>query len=75
MVCYLKYYLWEDDRPKTIPSFMSKIIDAGKEPEHKRSKLNNMEPFNWLPKLSFFGNDFFLTVTGLLILKDYSKDT
>jgi len=52
---------------------MSKIMDAGKELEHKRRKSSNKEPFNWLPKLSFFGTGFFPAAASLLVLKDYSK--
>ena len=54
---------------------MSQIVDAGKEPKHKRSGSSDRECFNWLSKLLFFGNDFFLAFVGLLILKDYSKGT
>ncbi|KAJ8422192.1 hypothetical protein Cgig2_011944 [Carnegiea gigantea] len=35
---YFQYYLREDDHPKAIPSFMSRIVDGGKEPERKWSR-------------------------------------
>ena len=73
--CYFQYYLRKDDRPKTIASFISKVVDAGKEPERRQSKLSDREPFNWVPKLSYFMNDFFLAAADLFILKNYSKGT
>jgi len=30
---------------------------------------------NWLPKLKYFANNFFLATAGLLVLKDFPKDT
>jgi len=75
MACYFHYYVGEDDRPELIPSFVSRIVDAKKEPGCKRSKLSDREPLNWLPKLSYFENNFFLATVGLLILKNYSKGT
>jgi len=74
--CYFQYYVHEDDRPKPLSSFMSKIADAGKEPEHRRSKSSGRKPpLNWLPELLYFENDFFLVAAGLLILKNYSNGT
>lgn len=52
---------------------MSCIVDVGKEPECQRVKSSNKEPLNWLPRLPYFGDDFFLAVAGLLILEKYSK--
>ena len=52
---------------------MSCIVDAGKELERQRVKSSDREPFNWLPELSYFENNFFLVAAGLLILKKYSK--
>jgi len=54
---------------------MSKIVDTGKEAECKRSKSSDREPFNWLPKLLYFTNNFFIATVGLFILKNYSKGT
>jgi len=68
---YFHYCAQEDDRLKPIPSFMSRIKDIGKEPECKWSKSIDKKPLNWLSKLSYFKNDFFLATTDLLILKNY----
>ena len=54
---------------------MAQAIESVKGPERRKSKSSDREPLNWLPKLKFFGNDFFLTATGLLILKNFSKGT
>ena len=52
---------------------MSQIVDTAKEPKRHLINSTDMEPFNWLPKLSYFRNDFFLAATGLLILNNYYK--
>jgi len=49
---YFQYYVQEDDHQKPLPSFMSKVVDARKEPKHQQSKSSDREPLNWLPKLS-----------------------
>ena len=54
---------------------MAQAIESVKGPEKRKSKSSEREPLNWLPKLKFFENDFFLAVTGLLILKNFSKGT
>ena len=72
---YFQYYLREDDRSKPFPSFMARIVDTGKEPERQRFRSSNTELLNWLLKLKFFRNNFFLVATDLLILKNYSKGT
>jgi len=52
---------------------MSKIVDAGKQLEGRHVKSNDREPLNWLSKLLYFENDFFLAAASLLILENYSK--
>jgi len=52
---------------------MSQIVDAGKELECRQVKSSDREPLNWLPKLSYFENVFFLAATGMLILENYSN--
>jgi len=52
---------------------MAQTIESVKGPERRKSKSSDREPLNWLPKLKFFENDFFLTAAGLLILKKFSK--
>ena len=69
------FYIREDDRPRPIPKFMSQAIEAVKGPEKRRTKSSDREPLNWLPKLKFFANDFFLAAAGLLILKNLTKGT
>ena len=59
--------------PDPSPSFMAQAIESVKGPERRKSKSSDKEPLNWLPKLKFFGNDFFLAAAGLLILKNFSK--
>ncbi|KAJ8432686.1 hypothetical protein Cgig2_034012 [Carnegiea gigantea] len=49
-------------------------MDAGNEPERQRGKSSDRELLNWLAKLSYFENDYFLAATGLLILENYSKE-
>ncbi|KAJ8419891.1 hypothetical protein Cgig2_017701 [Carnegiea gigantea] len=71
---YFQFYLHEDDEPRPIPKFMVQAIKSVKGPERRRSKSSDREPLNWLPKLKFFANDFFLAAAGLLILKNYTKD-
>ncbi|KAJ8431187.1 hypothetical protein Cgig2_010219 [Carnegiea gigantea] len=71
--CYFQFYIQEDDKPRPIPKFMAQMIESMKGPEKRKSKSNDREPLNWLPKLKFFGNDFFLAAAGLLILKNFSK--
>ena len=70
---YFQFYIWEDDKPRPIPKFMAQAIEFGKGPEKRRSKSSDREPLNWLRRLKFFLNDFFLITAGLLILKNYSK--
>ena len=45
-----------------------------KGPKKRTSKSSDGEPLNWLPKVKFLRNDFFLAAAGLLILKNFSKD-
>jgi len=72
---YFHYCVREDDRPRPIPSFIARIVEAEKGPERKRSRSSDKEPLNRLPKLKYFANDFFLAAAGLLILKNYTKGT
>ena len=48
-------------------------MESVKGPEKRKSKSSDREPLNWLPKLKFSKNDFFLAAAGLLILKNFSK--
>ena len=52
---------------------MAQAIESVKGHEKRKSKPSDREPLNWLLKLNFFGNNFFLTAAGLLILKIFSK--
>ncbi|KAJ8448734.1 LOW QUALITY PROTEIN: hypothetical protein Cgig2_011355 [Carnegiea gigantea] len=52
---------------------MAQAIESVKGPVKRRSKSGDRESLNWLPKLKFFANNFFFVVTGLLILKNYTK--
>ena len=54
---------------------MAQAIESVKGPEKRRSKSSDREQLNWLPKLKFFANDFFLTAAGLVILRNYTKGT
>jgi len=72
---YFQFYICEDNKPRPIPKFMAQAIESVKGPERRRSKSSNPEPLNWLPKLKFFANDFFLIAVGLLILKNYTRGT
>ena len=72
---YFQFYIHEDDKPRPIPKFMAQAIESVKGPEKRRSKSSDWEPLNWLPKLKFFSDDFFLATAGLLILKKYTKGT
>jgi len=72
---YFQFYIHKDDKPRPIPKFMAQAIESVKGPEKRRSKSSGREPLNWLPKLKFFANDFFLAAAGLLILKNYIKGT
>ena len=54
---------------------MTQAIESVKGPEKRRSKSSDRESLNWLLKLKFFANDFFLATTGLLILKNFTKGT
>jgi len=67
------FYIREDDRPRPISRFMTQVIESVKGPEKRISKSSDREPLNWLPKLKFFANDFFLATVGLLILKNFTK--
>ncbi|KAJ8433877.1 hypothetical protein Cgig2_021260 [Carnegiea gigantea] len=60
---WVVYYICEDDRLKPLLAFISCIVDAGKDPKCHRVKSSDREPFNKLPKLSYFENDFFLAAT------------
>ena len=53
---------------------MSQVIDKGKKPEQRRVKLSDKEPFNWLPKLSYFRNNYFLGAVRLLIMQKVFRD-
>ena len=44
-------------------------------PKCRKVRLSCREPLNWLPKLSYFENDFFLEVIDLLILEKYFMGT
>ena len=68
---YFQFYIREDDKPRPIPKFVAQAIESVKGPE-RSSKSSDKEPLNWLPKLKFFENNFFLTGVGLLILKNFS---
>ncbi|KAJ8434513.1 LOW QUALITY PROTEIN: hypothetical protein Cgig2_030136 [Carnegiea gigantea] len=70
---YFQYHIREDDQSKPLATFMLCIVGAGKEPKRHRVQSSDREQFNWLRKLSYFDNKFFLTTTGLLILANYSK--
>ncbi|KAJ8427763.1 hypothetical protein Cgig2_024307 [Carnegiea gigantea] len=70
---YFHFYVREDDRPRPIPKFISQVVDSQKGSKRKRSKSSERKPMNWLPRLKYFANDFFLAAAGLLILKDFSK--
>ncbi|KAJ8434745.1 hypothetical protein Cgig2_001948 [Carnegiea gigantea] len=74
-VRYFQFYIREDDKPRPIPKFIAQAIESVKGVEKRRSKSSDREPLNWLPKLKFFANDFFLATAGLLILKNYTKGT
>jgi len=54
---------------------MTQAIESVNGPEDRRSKSSDQESLNWLPKLKFFANDFFLAAAGLLILKNFTKGT
>jgi len=54
---------------------MAEVIESVQGLEKKRSKFIDREPWNWLPMLKFFENNFFLPAMGLLILKNISKGT
>jgi len=54
---------------------MTQAIESMKGPEKRRSKFTDREPLNWLPRLQFFANDFFLAAAVLLILKNFTKGT
>jgi len=73
--CYFRFYIREDDKLRPIPKFMAQAIESIKGSEKRRSKSSDWEPLNWLPKLKFFANDFFLATASLLILKNYTKGT
>jgi len=60
---------------RPIPWFMTQVIESVKGLEKRRSKSSDRESLNWLLKLKFFANDFFLATTGLLILKNFTKGT
>ena len=70
---YFLHYIREDDRPRPIPKFMVEVIESVQGLERKRSKSSDREPWNWLPRLKFLENDFFLATAGLLILKTIFK--
>lgn len=70
---YFQYHVRKDDQPKPLAAFMLHIVDTRKEPKRRKVQSSDREPFNWLPKLSYFDNNFFLVATGLLISANYSK--
>jgi len=70
---YFLYYI--QDHPRPIPKFMAEVIESVQGPEKRMSKSCDEEPWNWLPRLKFFENDFFLAAAGLLILRNISKGT
>jgi len=70
---YFQFYIREEDKPQLMPKLMAQAIESVKGPERRKSKSSDREPLNWLPKLKFLRNDFFLTTEGLLILKNFSK--
>lgn len=72
---YFQYYVREDDRPRPLPAFMSRVIDAGKELECRKVISSDREPFNWHLRLSYFENDLFPVAAGLLALEQFSKGT
>ena len=61
--CYLVYYIWEDNRPRPIPEFMAEVIESVLGLKKRKSKSSDREAWNWLPRLKFFENDFFLAAT------------
>jgi len=67
---YFQYYIREDDWSYLLCSSMLRVMDVGKEPECRRVKSRDRELFNWLPKLSYFRNDYFLVAASLLILQN-----
>ena len=75
MARYFHFYVREDDLPRPIPSLMARVVDVQKGPKRKQSKSSNREPMNWLSKLKFFANNFFLAAVGLFILNNFSKGT
>jgi len=52
---------------------MSHIVDVAEESKRRMVNSSDKEQFNWLPKLAYFKNDFFLVAASLLILENYSK--
>jgi len=72
---YFQFYIRENDKPRPILKFMAQAIESMKGLEKMRSKSSDREPLNWLPKLKFFTNDFFVAAANLLILKNYTKGT
>ncbi|KAJ8437466.1 hypothetical protein Cgig2_012906 [Carnegiea gigantea] len=47
---YFHFYVREDDHPRSIPSFIARIVEAEKGPERKRSRSSYREPLNWLSR-------------------------
>ncbi|KAJ8429036.1 LOW QUALITY PROTEIN: hypothetical protein Cgig2_016941 [Carnegiea gigantea] len=54
-----------DDRLRPTPKFMAEVIESTQGPEKRKSKSSDREPWNWLPRLKFFENDFFLATAKL----------
>jgi len=44
-------------------------------PKKKRVKSSDRGPLNWLPKIPFLKNKYFLAMAGLVILANFSKGT
>ncbi|KAJ8431148.1 hypothetical protein Cgig2_026745 [Carnegiea gigantea] len=74
MACYFQFYIRKEDKPRPIPKFIAQVIESVKGPKRRKRKSGDRKPLNWLPKLKFFGDDFFLAAAGLLILKNFSKE-
>jgi len=54
---------------------MTRAIESVKGPEKRRSKSSDQEPLDWLPRLKFFVNDFFLAAAGLFVPKNITMGT
>jgi len=52
---------------------MAQASDSVKGPERRKSKSSDGEPLNWVPKLKFLMNNFFLIAVSLSMLKNFFK--